>query len=326
MRPKWAVFLTALSILASNDCALAQQPKTYRIGFLTPASSVSMEGRVAHFRQGLRELGYVEGQNITIDYRWAEGQEQRLIDLARELVGLKVDVVVSHGVLATQAAKRASATIPIVCFACGDAVSVGLVDSLARPGGNVTGLTVLAPEVSGKRVELLKEVVPGLARLAVLWNSDNPVSKPELDEAEAAARSGGLQIQSISVAKSNDLARAFQSMKEDRAQALIVLSDAMLFGNRKQIADLAAANQLPTISYTGEFAKSGTLMGYGPDLHVLARRSAIYVDKILKGAKPGDQPIEQPTKFELVMNLKTAKTLGLTVPPALLSRADEVIE
>ena len=249
-----------------------------------------------------------------------------MIDLARELVGLKVDVVVSHGVLATQAAKRASVTIPIVCFACGDAVSVGLVDSLARPGGNITGLTVLAPEVSGKRVELLKEVVPGLARLAVLWNSDNPVSKPELNEAEVAARSGGLQIQSISVAKSNDLARAFQSMKEGRAQALIVLSDAMLFGNRKQIADLAAANQLPTISYTGEFAKSGTLMGYGPDLHALASRSAIYVDKILKGAKPGDLPIEQPTKFELAINLKTAKALGLTVPPALLSRADEVIE
>ena len=318
------VHCTCPLLTQSGHCP--QQSKTYRIGFLTPASPVSMEGRVAHFRQGLRELGYVEGQNTTIDYRWAEGQEQRLIDLARELVGLKVDVVVSHGVLATQAAKRASVTIPIVCFACGDAVSVGLVDSLARPGGNITGLTVLAPEVSGKRVELLKEVVPGLARLAVLWNSDNPVSKPELNEAEVAARSGGLQIQSISVAKSNDLARAFQSMKEGRAQALIVLSDAMLFGNRKQIADLAAANQLPTISYTGEFAKSGTLMGYGPDLHALASRSAIYVDKILKGAKPGDLPIEQPTKFELAINLKTAKALGLTVPPALLSRADEVIE
>jgi putative ABC transport system substrate-binding protein len=285
-----------------------------------------MEARVGHFRQGLRQLGYLEGQNTVIEYRWANGKEQRLTDLAVELVRLKVDVLVSHGVLATQAAKRASATIPIVCFSCGDAVSVGLVDSLARPGANVTGLTVLAPEVSGKRVELLKEVVPGLTRLSVLWNSDNPVSRPELSEAEAAARSAGLQLQSLSVTKPTELARTFNSMKAERAQALIVLSDAMLFGHRKEISDLAAANQLPTISFTGEFAKSGALMGYGPDLYVLASRAAIYVDKILKGTKPGDLPIEQPTKFELVINLKTAKTLGITVPPALLALADEVIE
>jgi len=213
-----------------------------------------------------------------------------------------------------------------VCFACGDAVSVGLVASLARPGGNITGLTVLAPEVSGKRIELLREVVPRLSRLAVLWNSDNPVSKPEFKEAEAAAQSGGLQLQSVSVTGPKDFERAFNSMKAERAQALIVLSDAMLFGNRKQIADYAAANQLPAISYTGEFAKSGTLMGYGPDLQVLATRAASYIDKILKGAKPGDLPIEQPAKFELVINLKTAKALNLTIPKTLLTAADEVIE
>jgi putative tryptophan/tyrosine transport system substrate-binding protein len=326
MRQNRAIILAALAMLAFADFAVAQQPKTYLIGFLSPASATSMEARVERFRQGLRELGYIEGQNTTIEYRWADGKEERLSDLAVELVRLRVDVLASHGVLATQAAKRASSTTPIVCFACGDAVSVGLVPSLARPGGNITGLTVLAPEVSGKRVELLKEVVPGLSRLAVLWNSDNPVSKPEFKEAEAAAKSGGLQLQSVSVTNPKDFARAFNLMKADRAQALIVLSDAMLFGNRKQIADHAAAIQLPAISYTGEFAKSGALMGYGPDLQVLATRAAIYVDKILKGTKPGDLPIEQPTKFELVINLKTAKALGLTVPHSLLQRADELIE
>lgn len=321
-----AICLLPFVILVPSACGAAQQGKTYQIGFLTPASPISMEGRVDRFRQGLRELGYVEGQNTTIEYRWAEGKEDRLSDFAVELVRLKVDVLVSHGVLATQAAKRASATIPIVCFACGDAVSVGLVDSLARPGGNITGLTVLAPEVSGKRVELLKEVVPGLSGLAVLWNSDNPVSKPELKEVEAAAHAAGLQLRSVSAAKPSDLAQAFNSMRAERAQALIVLSDAMFFGNRKEIADLAVVNRLPAISYAGEFAKSGTLIGYGPDLHALASRAAIYVDKILKGAKAGELPIEQPTKFELVINLKTANALGISVPSALLNRADEVIE
>jgi putative ABC transport system substrate-binding protein len=198
--------------------------------------------------------------------------------------------------------------------------------SLARPGGNITGQTVLAPEVSGKRVELLKEVVPGLTRLAVLWNSNNPVSEPELKEAEAAARSAGLQVQSISVEKPSDFARAFNSMKKENAQALIVLSDAMFFGNRKGIADLAIENRLPAISWSGEFAKSGTIMSYGPDIYALAQGAAIYVDKILKGSKPSDLPIEQPTKFEFIINLKTAKKLGLTVPPLLLARADELIE
>jgi ABC-type uncharacterized transport system substrate-binding protein len=188
------------------------------------------------------------------------------------------------------------------------------------------GSAVLAPEVSGKRVELLKEVVPGLTRLAVLWNSDNPVSKPELEETEAAARTAGLQLISVSVEKPNDFARAFNSMKAERAQALIVLSNAMFFGNRKRIADLASANRLPAISWSGEFAKSGAIMSYGPDIYVLAQRAAIYVDKILKGAKPGELPIEQPTKFEFVINLRTAKALGVTIPPLLLAWADQLIE
>ena len=319
-------YLILLCVFTFADSAYAQRPNTYRIGFLSPASAASMEARVGRFRQGLRELGYVEGQNTTIEYRWAEGKEGQLANLAVELVRLKVDVFVSHGVLATQAAKLASATVPIVCFACGDAISVGLVDSLARPGGNITGLTVLAPEVSGKRIELLKEAIPGFTRLAVLWNSENPVSKPELTEAEDAAHLGGLPLQSISVTKPNDLGGAFSSMRSDGAQAVIVLSDAMFFGNRKQIADLAIANRLPAISYTGEFAKSGLLMGYGPDLQALASRAATYVDKILKGSKPGELPIEQPAKFELIINLSTAKALGLTVPYSLLSRADELVE
>jgi ABC-type uncharacterized transport system substrate-binding protein len=321
-----AVLLTALSLLVLSDQAVAQQTKTYRIGFLTPAPPASMEARVERFKQGLRELGYVEGENIAIEFRSAEGKQERLPDLAAELTALKADVVVAHGVLATLAAKKASATTPIVCFGCGDAVSAGLVTSLARPGGNITGQTVLAPEVSGKRVELLKEVVPGLTRLAVLWNSSNPVSRPELQETEAAARSAGLQLISVSAEKPGDFARAFDSMKAERAQAVIVLSDAMFFGNRKRIGDLASANRLPAISWSGEFAKSGAIMSYGPDIYVLAQRAAIYVDKILKGAKPSDLPIEQPTKFEFVINLKTAKALGVTIPPLLLARADQLIE
>jgi ABC-type uncharacterized transport system substrate-binding protein len=324
-----AGFLAALVLVAATSTfpdRAAAQPKAYHVGLLSPASSASMESRIARFRQGLSQLGYVEGQNTTVEYRWAEGNDKRLFNFAEELVRLDVDVIVAHGVLATQAAQRASKTIPIVCFGCGDAVSVGLVRSLARPGGNVTGLTVLAPEVSGKRVELMKEVVPGLTRLAVLWNPDNPVSKPEMEEAEAAARSGGLQIQSVGVTRPYDLQVAFDKMKADHAQALMILSDAMLYGNRKQISDRSTANHLPAISYTGEFAKSGALMGYGPDLNVITGRAAIYVDKILKGAKPSDLPIEQPTKFELVINLLTARALGLTVPPQIIARADEVIE
>ena len=304
----------------------SHRTKTYRIGFLTPASAASIEDRLSRFRQGLQELGYVQGQNAAIEFRSAEGKQERLGELATELIRLKVDILLTHGALATLAAKKASTTIPIVCFACGELVSTGLVPSLARPGGNITGQTLVTPEVSGKRVELLSEVVPGLTRLAVLWNSDNPVSKPELKETETAARAAGLELISVSVQKPNDLPKAFNSMKTEGAQAVIVLSDAMFFGNRDKIASLATETRLPAISYSGEFAKSGTVMSYGPDLLVLAHRSATYVDKILKGGKPGDLPVEQPTKFEFIINLKTAKTLGVTVPKVLLTAADEVIE
>ncbi|MBI3706665.1 MAG: ABC transporter substrate-binding protein [Proteobacteria bacterium] len=326
MSRKIAIFLMAIAILAFAHSAGAQQAKVYRIGFLSVASSSPMLPRVEEFRRGLRELGYVEGQNIAIEYRWGEGIDERLTGLAAELVRLKVDIMVVHGVVATLAARQATTTIPIVCFACGDAVSTGLVESLARPGGNVTGQTLLAPEAIGKRLELLKEVIPGLTRVAVLLNSSNPVSGPELRETETAARSLGLQLQSLSVTDPRGFESAFSSMNSARADALIVLSDAMFFGQRGQIADLATANRLPAISWFGDFAKSGGLMSYGPDVLAMARRAATYVDKIRNGAKPADLPIEQPTRFEFMINLKTAKALGITIPPTLLVRADEVIE
>jgi putative ABC transport system substrate-binding protein len=319
-------FAGSLAILIAfvlNDAAEAQ-PK-YRMGFLTVTTPSGMAARVERFRQGLRELGYVEGQNLTIEYRWGEGRSERLPALALELINAKVDLMVTHGVLATQAAQKASATVPIICFACGDAVAVGLVRSLARPGGNVTGQTVLAPEVSGKRVELLREVVPALSTVAVLYNAGNPVSKPELNETESAIRTLGFQIRSVSANSPQEFGSAFESLR-GRAEALVVLSDAMFFGNRKQIADFAIRNKLSAISWSGEFAKAGLLMSYGPDVYTMAQRAAVYVDKVLKGVHPSAIPIEQPTKFELMINAKTARTIGLTIPPALLARADEVIE
>jgi putative tryptophan/tyrosine transport system substrate-binding protein len=284
-----------------------------------------MSERLERFRQGLSDLGYVEGSNIAIEYRWGEGREERLPSLALDLVNSKVDLLVTHGVLATQAAQKASRAIPIVCFACGDAVSVGLVQSLARPGGNITGQTILAPEVSGKRIELLREVAPTLSAVGIISNSNNPVTKPELAETEAAIRTLGFQSRTANAASPQDFESAFASVM-GQAQALVVLSDAMFFGNRQQIAELAIKYRLPAISWSGEFAKAGLLMSYGPDVHVMAHRAATFVDKVLKGTHPSAIPIEQLTKFELVVNVTTAKALGLTVPPTLLSIADEVIE
>ena len=320
------LLFTAFYLLVSPFAAEAQQAKINRIGFLSPASSSSMASRIAAFNEGLRDLGYIEGRNIATEYRWGDGNDANLTRLAGELIKLNLDLVLVHGVAAAHAVRKASSVVPIVCYACGDVLSTGLVSNLGRPDGNITGITIVSPDVTGKRLQLLQQVIPKLKRLGVLWNRDNPVAAPELKETETAARSLGMEIQSVGVHHATDLEGAISSLSESRADAVIVLSDAMLYGQRKEIASLAIANQLPATSYTGEFAKAGGLMAYGPDVLALSRRAATYVDKILKGAKPSDLPIEQPTKFELIVNLKTARTLQLTVPPSLLVRADEIIE
>jgi len=324
MVKKTAAFPLMLVVLGSLHAQAQQAP--YRLGLVSPASASSMAPRVEALKNGLREHGYVEGRNITIEYRWGEGNDERVSGLVSELMNLKVDMFLTHGVLATRTARNASSTIPIVCFDCGDLVATGLVEGLSRPGGNITGVTLIHPETSGKRLELLKEMIPGLARVAVLYNSSNPVAEPELRSTQDAARMLKLELESIGLKDPSTVEGAVTSIARGRVEALIVLSDAALLGRRRQIAELAAANRLPTIFWTGEYAKVGGLVGYGPDGAALARRAASYVDKILKGAKPRELPIEQPTKFELVFNLKAANAIGLTIPPALLGRADEVIE
>jgi len=318
--------ILALSLILVPLAAEAQQARVHRMGFISSASSSAMAARDEAFKQGLRALGYVVGHNITIEYRWADGQNERLPGFAAELVNLKLDVIVTHGGVATRAVQQASTTIPIVIAAADDPLAAGLVASLARPGGNITGLSLMTPDLTAKRLELLKEILPELTRVAVLWNSGNPVSEPELRKAEAAARSLGLQLQSLGMRDPHEFASAFSSVKRERAGALFVLPDAMFFGRRKEIVDLAASSRLPLVAHLREFADAGGLMTYGPNVADVHRRAATYVDKILKGAKPADLPIEQPTKFELVINLKTAKALGLTIPQTLLVRADQVIE
>ena len=318
--------LAAGLVTAPPTLRAQESGKVWRIGFLGGASASSTTPRVEALRRGLRELGYVEGRNLTIEFRWAEGNAARLPALAAELAKLKVDVIVSEGTSATIAARRTTTTIPIVFSVAGDPVGTGLVSSLARPGGNVTGLTDIAPEMAGKRLELLREAAPGATRIAALWNPANSSSELHMKDTEAAGRTLGLAVRSIEVRDVNRLDGAFATAVRDRAGAVVVLADAALFGRRDQIAQLAAKNRLPSIAWTREFAKSGCLMIYGPNVVEMHRIAATYLDKIFKGARPGDLPVEQPTKFELVINLKTAKTLGLTIPPSLLQRADEVIQ
>jgi putative tryptophan/tyrosine transport system substrate-binding protein len=274
----------------------------------------------------LRELGWVEGKNIAFEHRYAENRLERLPGLATDLVRLKVDVIAAAGTLAPLAAKQASSTIPIVMTTAGDPLGSGLVASLARPGGNVTGMSLMAPDLGGKRLELLKEVLPRLARVAVLWNAANPYSALVFKETQAAGRTLGIEVQSLEVRAPDDFDGAFEAARQQRPDALITVEDPLTVNHRQRVADFTAGQQLPSLHGVREFAAAGGLMSYGASLADLIRRAAGYVDKILRGAKPADLPVQQPSKFEFVINLKTAKALGLEIPATLLARADEVIE
>jgi ABC-type uncharacterized transport system substrate-binding protein len=318
------------AVLLGAPLAAEAQPggKIPRIGFLvaSSASDAAIARWIEAFRQGLRDLGYVEGRNIVIEYRYAGEKYERLPALAAELVRLKVDVIVSHGTPGPLAAKQATSVIPIIMTSAGDPVASGLVSSLARPGGNVTGMSLMVPELGGKRLQLLKEILPGLSRVAVLWNAANPYNSLVVREMEATATTVGVQLQSLAVRGPDDIEDALVAAATGRAGALTVVEDPLTNTKRKQIVDFAAKSRLPAIYGIKEFVDAGGLMSYGVYFADSYRRAAVYVDKILKGAKPADLPVQQPTKFEFVINLKTAKALGLTIPPSLLGRADEVIQ
>ena len=313
-------------ILALLAVPLAVEAQVYRVGFLGSAPASTAPHLLEAFRQGLRDLGWVEGRNLVIEYRWAEGRPEQLTDLARDLVRLNVDVIVSAGTPGPHAAKHVTRTIPIVMMAAGDPVASGLVASLARPGGNVTGLSLMAPELGGKRLQLLKEVVPGLSRVGVLWNSHSLYPRLVVREIEMAASAMGVRLESLEVRVPEDFQRVFEAAILGQVGALLTVEDSLTVTHRASIVDFAAQSRLPAIYGFREFVDAGGLMMYGADLRDLSRRSATYVDQILKGAKPADLPIEQPTKFELVINLKTARTLGLTIPQSVLIRADQVVE
>jgi putative ABC transport system substrate-binding protein len=321
-------FLCGLTLgsLAVPLAAVAQQAeKIYRIGFLGPSSLSTHANRVEAFRAGLRELGYVEGKNIRIEYRWADGKYERLPDLAGELVGLRVDVLVTFGTSGAIAAKQTTLTIPIVMAGTGDAVATGLVASLARPAGNITGLTLFIPELMAKRLELLKEAVPRAGRAAVLVHPDNAANAPVLKAMESTARSLNVELQRFEARRPSEFDSAFSSMAKSRVDVVVVTDDPLFNANAGAIANLAVKKRFPAAG-PEEFVGAGGSIGYSVNFPNMFRRAAYFVDKILKGAKPADLPVEQPTKFELVINMKTAKALRLTIPQSLLVRADEIIQ
>ena len=327
IRRTFILAAAAWPALAWARAARAQAPaKIPRIGLLTPLSPSNTALWYQAFRLGLRDLGWIEGKNISIEYRYAEGKSGRIPELAADLVRLKVDVIVTSVTTDALAAQKATRAIPIVMAAAGDPVATGLVESLARPGGNITGLSQMTYELGGKRLELLKEMVPRLSRVAVLWNPQNQGSTLTWKEIQLPARQLGIQLHSLEVRSPDDFDQAFEDVTRARAGALFVIQDPVIVTNLGRIAGLAAKRALPSIFQWSEFADAGGLAAYGPDRSDLFRRAATYVDKILKGAKPADLPIEQPTKFELVVNLKTAKTLGITIPQSILLRTDRVIE
>jgi putative tryptophan/tyrosine transport system substrate-binding protein len=322
------VFLTTagIGLVSAPAIARAQQPgKVHRMGFLSLGSGPTAPVEV--FREGLRELGYVEGRNLIIEYRWAAGKAERLSEMAAELVQLKVEVIVGVTTPVIEAAKRATSTVPIVMAAVADHVGSGLVAGHARPGGNVTGLTLMSTELVGKRLQLVRELIPKATRVAVLaYHGYTSATRPYLEQMRAAAQQMGVQLVVQEVNEVGDLPGAFTAMQRERAQALDVRASPFSTENAKRIVELAAQHRLPAMYDVRSFVEAGGLVSYGPSAPEIFRRAAFYVDKILKGAKPADLPVEQPTKFELVINMKTAKALGLTILPALLARADHVIQ
>ena len=321
------VVALGISAIAEPLVLFAQQQltKVYRIGFLGSGSASGYANEADALRAGLRDLGYEDGRNVVIEFRWVDGKYDRLPDLAAELVRRKVDVIVTQGTPSALAAKRATTTIPIVMAVVADAISSGLVPSLARPGGNITGSSFLVLELSSKRIELLKETMPRIKRVAVLVNSDNPVLVPIFQAMETVASALKIGLQQFKVRDPNEIEGAFAAMTKSRADAVVILNDGMFITNTKRIADLAAKQRLPSIGFDA-FAEAGGLMSYGANLPELFRRAAYFLDRIFKGAKPADLPVEQPTKFELAINMKTAKALGLKIPNSIMVQATKIIE
>jgi putative tryptophan/tyrosine transport system substrate-binding protein len=321
-------FWIILCMMLASICvsAHAQRLEKPRIGYLFGLSPSASTERVEAFRQGLHALGYVEGKNIFIEYRWADGEIDRLPDLASELVRLKVNAIVTAGPTPTRFAKQATVAIPIVMAWDSDPVGNGFVSSLARPGGNITGLSTLAPEISGKQLELLKQIVPKLSRVAVLGTSTVPGNSEALRSTQLAAKTFGLQLNYLDIRDPHDVETAFKAARAGSADAVLALASRVIFSQRLHIVDVALKSRLPTVFGDPELVQAGGLATYGVSINDLFRRTATYVDKILKGAKPADLPVEQPTKFELVINLRTAKQIGLTIPPNVLARADRVIK
>jgi len=322
-------FITLLSgiVAAWPLAARAQQPaKIPRIGFLGNSTATMEANLIGPLRDGLRELGYEEGRNVIIEFRWADGKYDQFPALVAELLAAKVDVIITAGTPATLAIKKATSTVPLVFIAVGDPVGTGVVPNLGRPGGNITGLSSIAPDLEGKRLELLREVVPKLSHVAFFLNPANAFHTASMRQARVAAQSLGIKLQPMEVNKSEQLDGAFASIVKERPDALLILADRVFLHNRKRMMEFAIQQRLPSVNAYRELVEAGGLISYGPSYEDMHRRAAVYVDKILKGTKPADLPIEQPTKFTLLINLKTAKTLGLTVPPTLVARADELIE
>jgi putative tryptophan/tyrosine transport system substrate-binding protein len=320
-------FITLLgSVAVAWPLRARGQPKIPRVGFMGNSTAALEANLVGSFRDGLRELGYEEGRNIVIEYRWADGKYERFPMLVAELVAAKVDVIVTAGTPAALAVKKATTTVPLVMVAVGDPVGTGLVPSLARPGGNLTGLSSIAPDLEGKRLDLLREIVPTLSNVAMFFNSLNPFHVASMQQAGTAAQAMGIKLQQHDIRKSEDLDRAFAAVRKERPDALLILADRVFLHNRQRMIDFTEEQHLPNINAYTELVEAGGLMSYGPSYEDMHKRAAIYVNKIIKGAKPADLPIEQPSKFTFVINLKAAKALGVTMPPSLITLADKVIE